>query len=103
MPGNPNPYPAGRFSRANQPRNRGRKKSLHKQVAYLAKIEFNETLSSQDINQIFQSMIERTVNELIDIYNDLSKPMFIRIIANALLKGCKKGDNKSLKLLFKYS
>ncbi len=75
-----------RFSKENQPANRGRKKNVFKH--YQEKYD----LSSQDVNNTIEFLLSQPLEKLQEIIKDPKKPAMVINFATAILTGIKKGD-----------
>lgn len=83
------------FSSTNQPENSGRKPKIYtilKEKGY----------SKQDIKTAFGEMAFYTVPELEEIYNDETKPVIARIVANQFFQALKKSDWSKIKEILEH-
>lgn len=81
---NDNPSPETRFSAENQPANRGRKKSILNHLAELTGESYKLELTKADKYRIIESLIEKSEEELDEVTKDKTKPMFVRMVAEAV-------------------
>lgn len=75
-----------KFTKENQPANRGRKKNVFK--FYQEKYD----LSSQDVNNTIEFLLSQSIDDLQKIIKDPKKPAMVVNFATAVLTGIKKGD-----------
>jgi hypothetical protein len=83
-----------KFSKTNRPKNPGRKKSILRHLSELTGEQYRVELSKADKHRIIESMLEKTKDELQAIHQDESRPIFMRIIANAIRTEMLAGDLK---------
>jgi len=81
-----------RFSKNNQPKNRGRKKSILRHLGELTGETFRVELTKEDKYRIIESLIEKSEIELAEIIKDKTRPIFVRSIATALQNEMKLKD-----------
>ncbi len=81
---NDNPSPENRFTSENQPANKGRKKSILSHLSELTGESYKLELSKADKYRIIESLIEKSEEELEEVIADKSKPMFVRMVAEAV-------------------
>lgn len=89
---NPNPHPPARFTSDNQPANKGRKKSIINQLAELRGEQFKAELSKDELHGVINSLWEKSMPELKEIWDDNERPVFMRLAANAMVTDIKKGE-----------
>lgn len=89
-----------RFSSTNQPANRGRKKSILTVLSELTGESFKKELSREQKMDIVEVMVEKSSEELSEIYNNKANPIFIRMIANAIKTSMENGDVKILETIW---
>lgn len=90
-----------RFSSTYQPTNRGRKKSLFKQLSAQWISNGGRTqLSREDYLNAIAFLIEMTVDELKAINKDTTTPIWVKSVIAALVKDIKTGRITTLNLIF---
>ena len=93
MPGghkNIKPEDGRRFSSTYQPKKNGRKKKIYTVVKELG-------YSVEDLKTAFKELAFYTLPELKKVYDDDSKPVIVRIVANQLFSALKKDDWTKIK------
>lgn len=84
------------FSSTNQPKNNGRKKKIYT-------ILKEKGFSADDIKTSFGEMAFYTLSELKDVYDDESKPVIARIVANQFFQALKKSDWTKIKEILEHT
>lgn len=88
------------FTQSRQPRKRGRKPALYKQLlkknAKIGEIE----LSKEDYHRVLRFLIERTPGELKNIAKDDNTPVWVSNIISALFSDVKAGRITTINMVF---
>lgn len=83
------------FSSTNQPAKKGRKKKIYT-------ILKEKGFCADDIKTAFGEMAFYTISELKSVYDDESKPVIARIIANQFFQALKKSDWMKIKEILEH-
>jgi len=78
----------------------GRPKKIIKRLEEAVGIKFNLELTKTDKYQIIEWCLERNLKELKDLVNDPQSPIFLVNIATAIIGDIKKGQLKTVELIF---
>lgn len=91
-----------RFSSENQPPKErvGRKPKAIKQLEAIVKEKFGISLTKDDKYQILEWILERSADDLNNIINNKTLPIFIVNIARAIVTDSKKGRTNTVEMLF---
>lgn len=85
-----NPSKNGKkFSSTYQPANRGKRKSILNNIDAFAGEDFDVKFSKEDKLRIIETLFEKTKEELQEMAENEGNPMFLRMLARALLKDAK--------------
>jgi hypothetical protein len=90
--GNCRPPKHTRFSKDRQPRTRGKRSSVWKQIKELTGDDYKVALNKEQKFAIIDSLSEKSREELESIWLDKDKPIFVKLIAKAFHDAVKKGD-----------
>lgn len=74
------------FSSTNQPAGRGRKPGILAQISRLTGEEFKISITKHQKYQLLESMLERTTEELKELAENESVPVFVKLFAQAIIK-----------------
>lgn len=89
-----------RFTSSNQPKKRGRKPSVYKQVAAILGEKFKIELSKEDFFKIQQWLLEMPMMKLKDIIKDPETPSFIAVHIAAIMSDAKNGKTDSVERIY---
>ena len=89
-----------RFSSTNQPPNRGRKKTLFRQMVEKWKKDGTPKPSKEDYNKMICYLMERTAKEIKEIGEDENTPIWVKSIILAIVKDMKNGRATTINTLF---
>ena len=89
------PNKATQFSKENQPDKNGRKRKIYT-------ILTEHGYSADDIKTAFSEMGWNNISDLKAIYEDETKPILIRIIANQFFQALKKSDWNKIKEILEH-
>lgn len=89
-----------RFSSTNQPPNRGRKKSLFRQMVEKWKKDGTPKPSKEDYNKMICYLMERTTDELTEIGENGDTPIWVKTIIGAMREDIINGRMVTINTLF---
>lgn len=88
-----------KFSKDYQPANKGRKKSIIKQLIETHKCLEERPLSREDAELLIARLITMSKAELSELANNETTPVFLVSIASAISTGIRKGDMNAIERL----
>lgn len=90
--GNCKPPKHTRFSKDRQPKTRGKRTSIWKQIKELTGEDYKVALNKEQKFAILDSLSEKSREELRIIWLDKDKPMFIKLVAKAFFDALTEGE-----------
>lgn len=89
-----------RFNSNNQPKGRGRKPGVYKQVAAILGEKFNIELRKSDFLNIQQMLLEMPMEKLKRIVKDPETPSFMVVHISAIMSDTKNGQTNSVERIY---
>lgn len=89
-----------RYSKDYQPANKGRKKSVIKQLMELYELDKKEPLGKSEAEKLMAQVSIMSTDELKALIKNKETPAFLAVIASALLSSVEKGDMSNLDKVF---
>lgn len=86
--GNKNIAKAGkktRFSKTNQPKNKGRKRKLISTISEDLKKEGFEEASPENIKRLYETFLNLTEDKLRELFADAKQPILVKILVKSVL------------------